>query len=701
MFEKPRKFAVVLSDIHIGDNAATCWYQDRVHFPYLAGVLRWIVARRESVREVIFLGDTFDFWTYEPARQPPVMSEIIAANPRLLRAGGPLAELVTALPGRVRLLPGNHDENLTRADIAKLNDSLTGNPNTGIQLVTEPGIVLTGASGARTLLEHGHRWCMFNAPDPKSKWKELPVGQFVSRAIAYQVAYLLANDPKYKGKTAAELPESGNGDMRLTRADVRAILSKFLKRGDLNMVEELLGRVSEKTRLTRNEAIRMPGGSRSSLGHASGVFAGLFADWARREGRGQNPRGSWRKPGGWNALRAMAADATGEDLAWFAVRQALLTHADLVVMGHTHTPIKGLEVAPLGVEYVNSGFECPSLPDTAKGVKEFTFALVDLEAPSASLFAAQQVGSRIVFAPSGAGKAPVVVPQRKDFPSPFDKMPFHDFSCYVRIENRSKTALSLVPDKVVPNQVGKDEILWVVPPPTEIPAGQRADIWLQDKFGTKGSDGGFTYTDGRSNLNFAFRCPTLFSPLKDIANHVSADVTQRSRGTPPSGLVINYKARAANDPWRPRGIAALGHPVQMRCVVGVPAAATNGKGGGVPAAATGARLPTGDRVMEGAEYLKHGRYLTTVGGRTVVNQQEVAKARVHRIRWEPSGLVARIDSVRVEDQGPLPGGRRLHIVITLRVISPGKSGLQPDGTFELPPWRAFSDGRVLKGLATV
>jgi UDP-2,3-diacylglucosamine pyrophosphatase LpxH len=664
MSEKPRRFeAVVLSDIHIGNNDKTCWYQDGVHFDRLAGVLGWIVARQESVREVIFLGDTFDFWTYEPARQPPVMSEIIAANPRLLHKRGPLAELVTALPGRVRLLPGNHDENLTQADIAKLNDSLTGNPNIGIQLVTEPWIVLTGASGARTLLEHGHRWCMFNAPDPKSKWKELPVGQFVSRGIAYRVL----NDPKYKGKTAAELPVSGNGDMGLTGADIWAILDKAGKRRDLNIVEELLDLVTRKTGLARDEAIRMPGASRSSLKHARGVFAGLFADWERREGSR------------WNALRAAAADATGEDLAWFAVRQALRTHADLVVMGHTHTPIKGLEVAPLGVEYVNSGFECVSLPDTAKGV-EFTFALVDLEAPSARLIAAQHVGGGIVFAPSHAGKAHVVVPRRKQFPSPFDKVPFKDFSCYVRIENRSKTALSLVP-----NSARSNNSIWVVAPPKDIPAGGRADIWLQDRLGTKGSDGRFTYTDGRSNLNFAFGCPTL-SP-----NHVSAGVTQRSPGTPPSGLVINYEARAANDPWRPRGIAALGHPVQMRCVVGVPAAATNGKGG--------ARLPLGERVVEGGQYLNFGPYLTTVGGRTVVKQQAVDAARGRRIRWQRSGLVATVDSVRVEDQGPLPGGRRLHVVITLRVISPGTSGLRVGDTFEVGPWRAFSDGGVVKSLA--
>jgi UDP-2,3-diacylglucosamine pyrophosphatase LpxH len=670
MFEKPGQFAVVLSDIHIGDNAATCWYQDRVHFPYLAGVLRWIVARQVSVREVIFLGDTFDFWTYEPARQPPLMTEIIAANPRLLRASGPLAELVKALPGRVRLLPGNHDENLTQSDIAQLNAALTGNPNTGIQLVTEPGIVLTGASGARTLLEHGHRWCMFNAPDPKSKWKELPVGQFVSRGIAYRVA------TKHKGKTAAELPVSGNGDMDLTGDDLRAIWSQFVKRRDLNLVEELLRHVTRKTGLARDETIRMPGPSQSSLGHASHVFAGLFADWARKEGD-------------WNAARAAAADATGEDLAWFALRQAFRTRADLVVMGHTHTPIKGLKVAPLGVEYVNSGFECVSLPDTAKGV-EFTFALVDLEAPRASLIAVQQAGGGIVYAPSRAGEAPVVVPRRKQLPSPFNKLTFEDFSCYVRIENRSRTALSLVR-----NSVRSNNSIWVVGPPPEIPAGGRADIWLQDRLGMHGSAGRFTYTDGKSNLNFAFSCPTL------TPNRVSAGVTQRSRGTPPSGLVINYEARAGNEPWRQRAIQGRGHPVQMRCVVGVPAAVVQQTPGPAPAAANGnggARLPLGDRIVEGAEHLSHGRYLMTVGGRHVVNPRAIQAARGRRIRWQRSGLVATIDSVRLEDQGPMPGGRRVRVVMTLRVLSPGTTGHRVGDTIELP-WRAFSHGGVVESLA--
>ena len=670
MFEKPGQFAVVLSDIHIGDNAATCWYQDRVHFDYLATVLRWIVARRETVREVIFLGDTFDFWTYAPARRPPLMSDIIAANQSLLGRSGPLADLVRALPGRVRLLSGNHDENLTPADVALLNASLTGNRNTGIELVTHPRVVLIGASGARTLLEHGHRWCMFNAPDPKSRWKELPVGQFVSRGIAYRVA------TRHKGKTAAELPVSGNGDMDLTGDDLREIWNQFVKRRDLNLVEELMRHVTRKTGLAPDTAIMMPGASQSSLKDASRVFAGLFADWARSEGD-------------WNAGRAAAADATGEDLAWFALRQALRTRADLVVMGHTHTPIKGLTVAPLGVEYVNSGFECVSLPDTAKGV-EFTFALVDVEAPSAKVMTVRPAGGGIVSESSRTRTAPVVVPRRKQLPWPFNKIPFLDFSCYVRVENRSRTTLHLVP-----NSVRSDNSIWVVAPPKTIPAGERADIWLQDRPGAQGSTGRFAYTDGKSNLNFSFRCPTLTS------NRVSAGVTPHSRGTPPSGLVINYEARAGNQPWRQRAIQDSGHPVQMRCVVGVPAAVGRQTPGSAPMAANGnggARLPAGDRIVEGAQHLSHVRYLTRVGGRHVVNQGAVDAARGRRIRWQRSGLVATIDSVRVEDQGPQGGGRRIRVVMTLRVLSPGTSGLPAGGTLELP-WRAFSHGGVVESLA--
>jgi hypothetical protein len=87
-----------------------------------------------------------------------------------------------------------------------------------------------------------------------------------------------------------------------------------------------------------------------------------------------------------------------------------------------------------------------------------------------------------------------------------------------------------------------------------------------------------------------------------------------------------------------------------------------------------------------------------VGGRHVVNQQAVDAARGRRIRWERAGLVATIDSVRVEDQGPLRGGRRVRVVMTLRVLSPGKTGHRLGDMIELP-WSAFSRGGRVESLS--
>jgi hypothetical protein len=164
--------------------------------------------------------------------------------------------------------------------------------------------------------------------------------------------------------------------------------------------------------------------------------------------------------------------------------------------------------------------------------------------------------------------------------------------------------------------------------------------------------------------------------------------------------VTDYETRTADRPWRRGGVDRTGHPVQARFYVGAPVPAMVGPG---PAPATpsgngGVRLPLGERIVEGAEYLSHGRYLMTIGGRHVVNPRAVDAARGRRIRWQPSGLVATIDSVRVEDQGPVRGGRRVRVVMTLRVLSPGTSGHRVGDTIELP-WRAFSHGGIVESVA--
>jgi hypothetical protein len=81
-----------------------------------------------------------------------------------------------------------------------------------------------------------------------------------------------------------------------------------------------------------------------------------------------------------------------------------------------------------------------------------------------------------------------------------------------------------------------------------------------------------------------------------------------------------------------------------------------------------------------------------------VNQRAVDAVRGRRIRWQPSGLVATFESVRVEDQGPVRGGKGIRVVMTLRVLSPGKSGYRAGDPIEVP-WRAVARGRAVESVA--
>src|SRR4051812_48358570 len=116
-----KRYAAVLSDVHIGDNTPTNWYQASVHEQRLVELLDFVTSQAGDVRELILLGDLVDIWTYPPDVQPPTMAEIIAANPNTLGPNGALKRAVDALPGQVTLLLGNHDGQLTQQDLDALN----------------------------------------------------------------------------------------------------------------------------------------------------------------------------------------------------------------------------------------------------------------------------------------------------------------------------------------------------------------------------------------------------------------------------------------------------------------------------------------------------------------------------------------------------------------------------------------------------
>jgi UDP-2,3-diacylglucosamine pyrophosphatase LpxH len=492
-------YAVVLSDVHIGNDANTCWYQSTVHEPYLVAALDWVVDNAESVKEVVLLGDLVDTWTYPPSTPPPSMADIIAANPNVLGAEGALARVVNAVP-KASFLRGNHDAPLTQADMTALQQSVGQ-----VDEIEGPLHVLTGSTGARTVFSHGHYWTMFNAPDNAAPWgDDMPVGHFVTRAFSYMMANRLQ-----AGETVADLANMGypNGP------NLIQFLSSLGPNTSPDIAGLLLDYVSTAAGMPPATPVVLPNGASTTITQAKQIYADLFTNWVAQE------NGSTQ-----NAARAAKADDSGEALAWFAQRLAIQESADLVVMGHTHTPVGGLTVAP--INYVNSGFGCASVPDNPP--KLFTFAVVDLNAAAAEIFMVRQGDYAIDKA--GAAPLPSVVLGA-----------FMDFSCYVRILNRSEAPLTL-------NRSSAAHGYWVVPPPETIPAGGRGDAWLQDYTGPQGSEGAFSYQGGG---DFSVSCPTGLST------------------NTASGAGGNFVARSGSGAWSAPGtVPTWGHPLEVTFTVG-------------------------------------------------------------------------------------------------------------------------------------
>jgi UDP-2,3-diacylglucosamine pyrophosphatase LpxH len=486
-----------LSDIHIGNNASTCWYQSSVHEPYLVAALDWVAQNAGLFQEVILLGDLVDTWTYPPSVQPPSMADIITANPNVLGPDGALAKVVKAVP-KVTFLLGNHDGTLTDADITALQNAV------GPVELVDPVHVVTGTSGARTVFSHGHYWTMFNAPDDRSPWNTLPVGHFVTRAFSYMMANRLA-----PGQTVADLPNMGypNG------FDVLQFLRSLGPNMSPDIAGMLLDYVATVAKMSESLPIVLPSGDTTTIANAKQIYADLFTRWVAEE------NGSIQ-----NAARAALADGSGDYLAWFAQRLAIQQSADLVVLGHTHTPIGGLTISP--TNYYNSGFECASVPDNPPHA--FTFTVVDAETAAAELMLVNHGDYAIMVAPVPALPS-VVLP------------PAMDFSCYVRVLNKGSSPLTLA-------KAGAAQGYWVVPPPQTIPPGGRGDAWLQDYTGPHGTEGAFTYTGAGA---FSVSCPTGF--WSNTA----------------SGAGGNFVARSGSGDWGPRGrVPSAGHPLQVTFTVG-------------------------------------------------------------------------------------------------------------------------------------
>jgi UDP-2,3-diacylglucosamine pyrophosphatase LpxH len=468
---------IVLSDIHIGTNKPTVWYQKDFHEPYLKTVLNYVIQHADSILELLLLGDIVDFWTYPPDEQPPSFSDIIAANPNIFGLNGKLSEVLTALDGNVTYVRGNHDMNITQGDLNKIQNS----KGYKIKLASDDIYYPLGNGNKRIACTHGNIFTMFNAPDTSTKFNPLPVGQFVTRAVAYQQKRTLK-----PGQTVADLPNQGapNG---ISISDLIQALPQ-LPTKTFAVTELLLNYISDVTHMPLDQPIILPDDQTITLAEAKQLYGALWKQWVTQYGGDID--------GFLAAIKAAIADANGYYMGWFAQKLALECGADLVVMGHTHTPISGLEKAL--IQYVNSGFECPSKPDIGKQYP--TFTEIDTEQCQASVFKVVNNNGSYQIKAYEAEQASVIIPGLSE-----------DYSCYLIVDNTNGSSeLQLV-------NYSATQGYYVVAPPERILPGERGRFWIQDypaginpRNLVKGSEGKVTYSGGGRQITLTYACPVGF-----------------------------------------------------------------------------------------------------------------------------------------------------------------------------------------------
>jgi UDP-2,3-diacylglucosamine pyrophosphatase LpxH len=178
---------VVISDIHLGVDDA---YAETVkNKPLVADFLRRVAATPD-IAEVVIAGDFFDEW-FQPFSAPAhtnsaAFYRAVAANNETVVAA--LRDLI-ATPGKtVTYVPGNHDITLDAATVEELFP--------GIRQARDVDGLGVYRAGKRSeiVIEHGHRYNVFVAPDAVSNSaltggkSILPPGYFYTRIGATFVA---------------------------------------------------------------------------------------------------------------------------------------------------------------------------------------------------------------------------------------------------------------------------------------------------------------------------------------------------------------------------------------------------------------------------------------------------------------------------------------------------------------------------------
>ena len=305
---------IFISDIHMGDDKSMqkhpnpyCWLISNID--NLADFLQEQIGSKE-VREVVILGDLFDQWIV-PTVYDPVLSFkdfcSAGANNRVIQN---LKTLAVHPDIGLAYVPGNHDMAMDPPGISAVNQFMVQN-FPGIRLFCD-GKSPCGVYSVGTLAaEHGHRFCLFNAPDDWTNPADfLPLGYFISRVVAFN------------SLNAATAPNP--------RKIFFDFLQEFMHRPDF--VQDMFLAIAQSAGLSPTAQIKVDG----VPGYTNPVtvedigkrFRNLISDWEH-------------VPGNPGAPAAIMGDLGN---LYYAAANTYFrpgSHVNVAIFGHTHDPVMG------------------------------------------------------------------------------------------------------------------------------------------------------------------------------------------------------------------------------------------------------------------------------------------------------------------------------------------------------------------------
>ena len=349
-----RNMIVVISDMHLGADLA--YAECKNNLPSLEKLLMKIKASA-NVKELVIAGDMLDEWfvpapvdTYQGKDQADFVQRIATANKGVFDL---FNSIIQEQIIKVTYVPGNHDLTVAEASVELILP--------GINQARDPELGLGAYSPVgypEIVIEHGHRYNFFCAPDPFSNQEIapgtiLPPGYFFTRIATLHVVQGL---PKTGVDIVPVVTQNSSGDESQEMLfEYWKLWSWTLNRFAINnkFDEEIIVTNLDgfNGSFTVNDVLpyqTTPGGLIDV-----DLYRGIQDNWSQRQAHN---RVAVNIP----VKQAIAGAATAGELDSQARTQYLLnpnSNARVVIFGHTHVPKLETLDNHLGQKsiYVNTG----------------------------------------------------------------------------------------------------------------------------------------------------------------------------------------------------------------------------------------------------------------------------------------------------------------------------------------------------------